>query len=781
VRRLVRFAIALTLGILAILWAAYTVAFYKFNDAALGRFISNRVEAVDRGQFRLIHARYPYWGGLLSILANTPAHVVGEDFTLVDPDGGTVIRVPHVDADIHLRELILSLGKTALFGGRRLYLTLHFSHARIPGGWGVIGPTRSTWGQEKTETNIVAAMSSKKPSGPSTGAFVIQVDEAELADVGFAMGFSATDGKPSWWTKTSHLWGKAALLYSSAKDLATADGSYFFFRILDASAPTAQLQLGEYQFPLAPLRADEFGVHGQVRQTLHFSATAHVFGAGVRATGALTDAYSEHPGVDLTLDFDHGRGLMALLDAPLSTWLGGDPRGRIRIAGPFSHPVIDGEVAEIDANIEGIPLARGTARLHFEEGLLTLRPAAGHIAHGEASADVDVELRAPKRWSALLTVRGVNPAEVPRLPKSLAMQLAGRLDARVKLAGNWQNHPERIAFLRLGGELVRQSGGGQLPRKLTIAGGGEYTPTQLTVTGLSAGGEGVTVAADGTIDPRDGRVAGSVRLDGQSGAPLLSRWGLPSGMRFESVHASGRIFGALARPTLALHAVASNVAYERRTLEHLEADLALRGGTLAVTNLVGNGLGATVSGSAELDLFDGDVPPARGADAAGAAFGARAVGGRGQRLAAGGRRRRRRGDAGGAAAPSARPGRNRPAQAVGARRRLHRRAHEGGAHRRRRASSRADAGARARRLGQRPRHHRLERRARARPLPARFSAGGDPVAAVGAGADRRHALGRSVARRHRRSPGARRHPVAARVQGPRRLPRQRHAQARPRL
>ena len=73
------------------------------------------------------------------------------------------------------------------------------------------------------------------------------------------------------------------------------------------------------------------------------------------------------------------------------------------------------------------------------------------------------------------------------------------------------------------------------------------------------------------------------------------------------MHAGGHISGALLRPTLSLHAVASNVSYARRTLDKLEADLSLRGGALILGGLHGSGLGATIDGEAELGLFDGGL------------------------------------------------------------------------------------------------------------------------------------------------------------------------------
>ncbi|MCU1282772.1 MAG: hypothetical protein JWM53_6318 [bacterium] len=353
-RRLFRIVLKASLWAFIALWLAYSAAYFRFNDATLGDFITRKVGAVDRGQFLLRHARYPYWGGLASIVLNTPAHVVGEDFTLLDPEGNPVIKVPVAYADVHLQELVVSLVKTALTGGRQFYLTLHFPTAYIPSGWAVIAPTRSTWGHEKTEINILAAMGAKKKVEPTGGAVVIRVDEAELGDLAFAMASSGLDGKPSWWAKLDGVHAKAGLKYSSAKDLTTAEGPYFFFRLVEAKAPLAALQLGDYHFPLEGLTASEFGVHGDVRQELHFAANARALGASVRADGTLVDAYSEHPGVRLHLDVVHGRGPLALLPAPLSTWLSGDPRARIDIVGPFTHPIVDGEVHEIDANLEGI-------------------------------------------------------------------------------------------------------------------------------------------------------------------------------------------------------------------------------------------------------------------------------------------------------------------------------------------------------------------------------------------------------------------------------------------
>lgn len=591
-------------GVVA-LWLAYSGVYLELNDETLGAFITRKVGAVDRGQFLLRRAHYPYWGGLASILLDTPAHAVGDGFRLLDPDGNPVIDVPVVYADVRLQEVVASLAKTALTAGRHFYLTLHFPRAYVPSGWAVIAPTRSTWGSARPEVNIVAAMSPRKKSEPS-GAFVIRVDDVELGAMGFAMGFSGLDGKPSWWAKLDGLHAKGGLEYDSDRAYATRDGPYFFFRLYDIRSPVAALRLGEYPFPLERLSAAEFGVHGAVRQDLHFSASARTLGASVHADGALVDAYSEHPGVQLRLDVVNGRGPLALLPAPLSTWLSGNPRARITIDGPFSHPVIDGDVDDIDANLEGVRLWDGRAKLHFDDGRLALHPATGKVARGHATADADFDLRAEGggAWSATVALDGVDPAQIPRLPRAAAVELAGRLDAKVHLAGNLADRREHIQLSHLSAELMRNKSGGHLPRTIKLAGNGEFAPAVITLRGLTVSGEGVTVGADGTIAPTSGRIDAALRIDAAGAASMLARWGAPAGLRVDTIHAAGRIAGPLLRPSLSLHAVAGNVSYARRTLDHLEADLSLRAGTLVLSELHGTGLGATVAGSAELGLFD---------------------------------------------------------------------------------------------------------------------------------------------------------------------------------
>src|SRR5205823_2892969 len=146
------------------------------------------------------------------------------------------------------------------------------SRAWVPAGFAVIAPTRSTWGSEHTETNIVAAMSARKPSQSAGGDVVIRVDECELGDIGFGIGFSSTEGRASWSARLPHAHALAGLTYSSARDNATAAGPYFFFELEPVDAAKGDLQLGEYRFPLEQIHAVEFGSHPDKREELRFSA-----------------------------------------------------------------------------------------------------------------------------------------------------------------------------------------------------------------------------------------------------------------------------------------------------------------------------------------------------------------------------------------------------------------------------------------------------------------------------------------------------------------------------
>jgi autotransporter translocation and assembly factor TamB len=586
---------------------AYTIAYYKFNDEVLGAFISKSVNAVERGTFTLKVAHFDYWSGLASVLLDTRAHAVGLDYELKDPDGATVLKVPICETDVYLQELVVSLAKYALT--RNFTLNLHFVDARVPRGFAVIAPTRSSWGSEKPEVNLVAAMSGKKVGPPGPGELRITVDSVTLENIDFGLGFPNRDGKLAWSGRFVDAQGQAALVYSSRTGLETRDGPYFFFKVHDLASASAELRMGAFTFPLEKLALAEFGPNGDRRQDIVYRATTNVFGAAVQVAGALTDCYGKahDAGVRMKLSFQHAGGLMTMLPKPLPDWISGDPEGELTFLGPFAHVVIDGMVKNATANVQGLKIAKLESKLHLDGELLTLEPT-GEVAGGRASATTEVGLERLPWWRARLVVKHVDPALIPHIPPELRTALAGRLDASLRIGGSLVAKDVDTIYAQAIDATLERTNPGRLPRRVVLTGALDWAPTRVQLKNLQAAGEGLEVAANGEVDPRDGRLSTSVRVDSGKGAAWLAHLGAPKGLELGHAHAEGTLRGTLGRPAFTAHLTADGSSFHARTIDHFAADLSLAAGTLKAENLTGDGLGATFHGDGELELFEnGDV------------------------------------------------------------------------------------------------------------------------------------------------------------------------------
>src|SRR5205814_1065641 len=121
-------------------------------------------------------------------------------------------------------------------------------------------------------------------------------------------------------------------------------------------------------------------------------------------------------------------------------------------------------------------------------------------------------------------------------------------------------------------------------------------------------GDGLEVAANGQVDPRDGRLATSLRIESHRGAAWIDRIGAPRGLKLGDAHATGTLSGTLGRPEIGGHVAISQVTFRDRLAEKLEADMKLHNGVLHVDNLSGDALAAKLSGGGTFDLFiDGDL------------------------------------------------------------------------------------------------------------------------------------------------------------------------------
>ena len=586
----------------------YTIAYYKFNDAVLGDFISDRVNRVERGNFRLGIAHFPYWGGLASVLFNTRARVIGVDFELRDPDGNLVLASPFAETDAYLQELVVSLAKYAFT--QKFHLNLHFANGRVPRGLAVIAPTRSSWGSDKSEVNLLAAMGPRRSSPPGVnpgGEFRIQVDGVRLENVDFGIGFPNKDGRASWSGRVVDAQGQASLIYSSRTQLETSAGPYFFFKVHDLTGARAELRMGEYQFLLDQLKLAEFGPNGDKREDIVFSASTSSDGAPIEVEGALTNSYSKQPGVAMSLAFQHAAGLLKMLPRPLPAWLGGDPRGKIRFDGPFTHVIIDGAVENAEANVQGLKITKLGSHLHLDGELLTLEPE-GNVAGGRASATTEVGLERLPWWRARVQVKHLDPALIPQIPAPLKETLAGRLDASLRIGGSLVARDVDTIYAQAIDAELERSHPGRLPRRIKLTGGLDWAPTRVELKNLHADGDGLEVAVNGQVDPRDGRLATNLRIESRRGASWLEHLGAPRGLKVGDAHATGLVSGTLGRPELGAHVSISQVVFRDRVAEKIEADVKLHHGILRVENLTGDALLATLTGDGEFDLFqDGDV------------------------------------------------------------------------------------------------------------------------------------------------------------------------------
>ena len=598
----------------------YTGVFFELNDRLLGRLISGLVTSSVRGTFTLGRAHYDYFGGLWSIVTNRTTHVRGGDFEMVDPDGNDVMRVPHVEADVHLRELVVSLLEFGL--SRHFHVHLHFAHADIPGGWAVIAPTRSTFGTDSPEMNIVATMTGKKIPAviDDRSELLIEVDDVNLDGVDFSLSSSNLLGQASWVGRAEAAHAHGRLSYSSSRPKSSPEGPAFFFLLDDIRVARGQLQLGDYLFPLANLHGDWFGTKPEVaqqldappgfgmRQELDFSAQATTLEGKVRVDGKLLDAYGTHTGVRMRIDLEHGAGLATLLPQPIASWIGGDPRGAVTIHGPFGHVAIGGELEGAVADIAGLKVlhAGGTFAL-LGQDLLRLDKLHGDLAHGKVRGRVDVRLASPGSWRADIDATGVDPAAVALVPPFLRALLAGRLQGKMKLDGSFGAASSSTINVSVSSLSLDRSAKDPLPRHFELSGDIDWIGTRFGLRHLAVRAEGLSLDTSGSLS-LGGTPSAVFDFSLAAGkGPWASRIGLPGTVSLDR----GLVIGHVSGPLTGLEGQArvelGGLVVRGRHVSSASADVELRGGTLSIGSLIGEGVGAKLEGQGKLHLFQTDA------------------------------------------------------------------------------------------------------------------------------------------------------------------------------
>src|SRR5262249_55067891 len=142
---------------------------------------------------------------------------------------------------------------------------------------------------------------------------------------------------------------------------------------------------------------------------------------------------------------------------------------------------------------------------------------------------------------------------------------------------------------------------GQLPKRIKLTGALDWAPTRVQLKDLQVAGDGLQVAASGDVDPRNGKLATTVRVDSVRGSTWLRNFGQKD-VKIGEAHATGTVSGTLEKPQLGAHVQAKNVTVRDRPVEKVDADVSLRQGDLVVEKVRGEAFGGSFTGDAQLGL-----------------------------------------------------------------------------------------------------------------------------------------------------------------------------------
>ncbi|MCS6913723.1 MAG: translocation/assembly module TamB [Myxococcota bacterium] len=654
-RTLVRRVLQLLAGLM-LLWLGL---YMGLNDRRLGALVSKVVTGSVRGTFHLGYVHYDYWSSFASLILNTPAPVRGGDYELRDPDGALVLRVERVEGELYIGQLVRSLLRTAVSAPfkRGVFVDLRFSRGRITGGHADIHPTASSLqtSPDRPEVNIVAAMSSKtpKPDGPGRIRIILEGDGVALEEVQLRMSMG------SWLAQLDGVGGVATLRFSSASSETRPGRPAFVFSVMPLRARSGELVLAPPPADLPPDRPNPFAFslrdidlrHFRARpsqpQELTFRGRVHVAPIAARTNGPqealfelrgkLLDSFCD-AGVDLEISFRDAGSLLAQISSGM---LFGPARGRLHIYGPFSqaqptlpdgrpHPclaerrspylpssdertvIIEGNVADVEAQAAGIHLTEASSQLRLAHGVLLLPLVTAEALGGQVQMEpLRITFGRNLQYWAQVRAQGTDPAQVRSLPPSLRSLLAGRLSGGVRIHGalDTQRGGERIRFANLDVMLAREQARDPWPREVNLRGDVVYSPAQVTLRGMHLEGEGLRLEIpEGYIAPRSGRL----RLEDVSlaGGPvasrLIQRLGLPATV--EGFAARLRVGGSLHNPVIDRGALAAQgLTIAGRRIDELAAGFSLQDGTFHLQDVQAHGLGGSASASGSLGLFRGSV------------------------------------------------------------------------------------------------------------------------------------------------------------------------------
>jgi|GEM_PF-4675971 len=412
-------------GFLLLCLLATKIVHLTWNHEKAGRTISRWVSESLAGQggptqqaFTFGRVDYPWWGAVRSLVGGKPVRFDAYDIHIWDPEGKEVLYASHVTAGLRLHRLV-GARLWGMLPGTDPDLELHFVDGVVDGVRCRIQPGSDG------RVNIVAAFSARKPKPgskkddkPSSGGMVISVAGSIVKDGQFRMQF------PAWEMDIEHFHMRHdSLRYSSFPSEQRPDSPAFTYAVSYLEAPTGNLTIHGYAFPLDHLVATDFHALEPRRQDMVFRGTSHSWGSTVAAAGRIRDIYHQDRNVDLHLDARHGAGPLAHL--PSKKYLSGDPSATAHIHGPFTDVVIEGDTHGADLHVAGIDVDNLGAHYRLAQHEIALTDVTSDVAGGHARGKAGLDWKA-YTWTTDIELEGIKTLQLGKLaPVEILAYLAG--------------------------------------------------------------------------------------------------------------------------------------------------------------------------------------------------------------------------------------------------------------------------------------------------------------------------------------------------------------------
>jgi autotransporter translocation and assembly factor TamB len=545
---------------------AYTIAYFAVGGDSLAHYVSDKANEQICGKLEIGNAKWSYWNPWR-------AHV--RDLKILDPLGREILFAKEAEASVDL------------LGLRRGDIVMHDLWA-APGTRVLI--------DTDPKNGFFAAFASCKggyrhpPGPPSDKGGRVHFD-GQLDDVAIGLRLGQTLALDAPHVK-SHLY---------------ADAKGRNVRVdVKPTAPAGTVSLFGVPLPFVDLAVASFGTTDARPDDLALDLHAGVRGAGLHVAGAVTQAFTLNPGVDVTIDVDKAGDALHDLVAGLVPDLevgGAAAGGRVHLHGPMLGFRVDADVHGLEGALAGVPAkatdAAGSIHFQTDTGKLGLEKVSAQILGGKLevpSADVDTmhgALAARARLEHVDVTTLVPPGDRP--------MVGGKLTGTLHLSGN-VGHTLRATDIDV--LLERTSTRkGPLPARIKLAGALDYDVPRgkLNLDGLKATGDTLTATASGGVSLRSRAIDLQFSAAASPLLPILRRMGVSVDVA-RAARAKGRAQGSLDRAGVKAQLDVDGLGISNLRIPHTTAQMEIAGDTLSLSEIHGGSPAGSLSGSARVDL-----------------------------------------------------------------------------------------------------------------------------------------------------------------------------------